>query len=164
MHRKPRHAQKQTKPLTKLYLDKMIEAQDESSSGLRNKILLLMGYETMRRRVELVGFEFDDLTCLLNGKPAFRLRFSKADQYGKGRLIEISQELAALIEHWAERVGGHGAILRSVDRHGNIAEKLEPSAIGYILRKIQESMTLPENKKTPPEGGGIHFVWALPST
>ena len=70
-----------------------------SPSGLRNKILLLMGYETMCRRAELVGFEFDDLTCLLNGKPALRLRFSKADQYGEGRLIEISQELAALIEH-----------------------------------------------------------------
>ena len=156
MHRKLGRAQKQAKPLTKLYLDKMIEAQYESSSGLRNKILLLMGYETMRRRAELVGFEFDDLTCLLNGKPALRLRFSKADQYGEGRLIEISQELAALIEKWAERVGGHGPILRSVDRHGNIGEKLEPSAIGYILRKIQTNLTLSENKK-PRQWTGHSF-------
>ena len=75
------------KPLTKLYLDKMIEAQDDSPPGLRDKILLLMGYETMRKRAELVGFEFKDVTCLLNGKPALRLGFSKANQYGEGRLI-----------------------------------------------------------------------------
>lgn len=156
MHRKLGRAQRQAKPLTKLYLDKMIEAQDESPSGLRNKILLLMGYETMRRRAELVGFEFDDLTCLLNGKPALRLRFSKADQYGEGRLIEISQELAALIENWGEGVGGQGPILRSVDRHGNIGEKLEPSAISYILRQVQTNITLPGNKK-PRQWTGHSF-------
>jgi hypothetical protein len=83
MHRKLGRAQKQAKPLTKIYLDKMIEAQDESPRGLRNKILPLMGYETMRRRAKLVEFEFRDVACLLNGKPALRLRFSKIDQYGE---------------------------------------------------------------------------------
>ena len=56
-----------------------------------------MGYETMRRRGELVGFEFSDVTCLLNGKPALRLKFSKADQYGEGRLIGTSTDLRELI-------------------------------------------------------------------
>lgn len=126
----------------------MIEAQDDSPRGLRNKILLLMGYETMRRRSELVGFEFEDVTCLLNGKPALRLRFSKADQYGEGRLIGISRDLEGLIAKWAEIVGPNGKILRSVDRHGNIGEKLEPSAISFILRQVQANITLPDNKKT----------------
>ena len=121
---------------TLLYLDKMIEAQNDSPRGLRNKILLLMGYETMRRRSELVGFEFNDMTCLLNGRPALRLRFSKADQYGEGRLIGISKELEKLIATWRDVVGPEGKILRSVDRHGNIGEKLEPSAISYILRQV----------------------------
>lgn len=71
----------------------MITAQDDSPRGLRNKILLLMGYETMRRRAELIGFELGDLTCPLNGKPALKLRFSKADLYGEGILIGISKEL-----------------------------------------------------------------------
>ena len=70
----------------------MIEAQDDSPSGLRNKILLLMGYEIMRKRAELVGFEFGDVTCLPNDKPALRLMFSKVDQYGEGRLIGISKD------------------------------------------------------------------------
>jgi integrase len=156
MHRKLGRAQRQAKPLTKLYLDKMIEAQDGSPRGLRNKILLLMGYETMRRRAELVGFEFEDVTCLLNGKPALRLRFSKADQYGEGRLIGITKELEDLIAAWREIVGPDGKILRSVDRHGNVGEKLEPSAVSYILRQVQANITLPDNKK-PRQWTGHSF-------
>lgn len=93
-----------------------------------------MGYETMRRRSELVGFEFKDVTCLLNGKPALRLRFSKADQYGEGRLIGVSKDLEQLITKWRDLVACAGEILRSVDRYGNIGEKLELSAISCILR------------------------------
>ena len=156
MHRKLGRAQKQAKPLTKLYLDKMIEAQDDSPRGLRNKILLLMGYETMRRRSELVGFEFGDVTCLLNGPPALRLRFSKADQYGDGRLIGISKDLEGLIAIWRDIVGAEGKILRSVDRHGNIGKKLEPSAVSYILRQVQTNITLPGNKK-PRQWTGHSF-------
>ena len=115
--------------------------------GLRNKILLLMGYETMRRRAELVGFGFNDMTCLLNGKPALRLKFSKADQYGEGRLIGISKDLEQLIAKWAEIVGGEGRILRSIDKYGNIGVKLEPSAVSYILRQVQANITLPGSKK-----------------
>ena len=159
MHRKLGRAQKKAKPLTKLYLDKMIEAQDDSPRGLRNKILLLMGYETMRRRAELVGFEFSDVTSLLNGKPALRLRFSKADQYGEGRILGISEELLKLIITWQNIVGQGGRILRSIDRHGNIGEKLKPSAISYILRQVQANITLPSNKK-PRQWTGHSFPWA----
>ena len=102
----------------------------------------------MRRRAELVGFEFEDLTSLLNGKPALRLRFSKADQYGEGRLIGISKDLERLIDKWRDIVGPERKILRSVDRYGNISEKLEPSAVSYILRQIQANITQPSNKKT----------------
>ena len=134
----------------------MIEAQDDSPRGLRNKILLLMGYETMRRRAELVGFEFEDVTCLLNCKPALRLRFSKADQYGEGRLIEISEELLNLIKTWQEVVGQGGRTLRSIDKHGNIGSKLEPSAISYIVRQVQANITLPGNKR-PRQWTGHSF-------
>ena len=103
-----------------------------------------------------MGFEFGDVTCLLNGKPALRLRFSKADQYGEGRLIEISKDLEELIAKWRDIVGPQGRILRSVDRHGNIGEKLEASAVSYILRQVQANITLPGNKK-PRQWTGHSF-------
>ena len=113
----------------------MIEAQDDSPRGLRNKILLLMEYEPLRRRAELVGFEFEDVTCLLNGKPALRLGFSKAGQCGEGRLIGISKDLEELIATWRDIFGPEGKVLCSIDRHGNIGGKLEPSAIKYTCAK-----------------------------
>ena len=93
---------------------------------------------------------------MLNGKPALRLRFSKADQYGEGRLIEISKDLEELIAKWRDIVGPQGRILRSVDRHGNIGEKLEASAVSYILRQVQANITLPGNKK-PRQWTGHSF-------
>ena len=107
MHRILGRAQRQAKPLTRIYLGRMIQAQDGSPRDFRNKILLLMGYKTMRQRSELIGFEFEDLTCLLNGKPAFKLR--------------ISKDLEKLIAKWRSLVGCKGKILSSVDRHGNIS-------------------------------------------
>ena len=89
----------------------------------------------MRRRAELVGFEFEDVTCLLNGKPALRLRFSKTDQYGEGRLTGISKDLEKFITNWRDIVAPEGKILRSVDRHATIGETLEPSAISYAKLK-----------------------------
>ena len=96
------------------------------------------------------------MTCLLNGKPALRLKFSKADQYGEGRLIEISTELNELFKDWQALVGEEGKILRSIDRYGNIGKKLEPSAISYILRQAQANITLPGNKK-PRQWTGHSF-------
>ena len=111
MHKKLSRAQRQAKPLTKLCLDKMIESQDDSPRGPRNKILLLVGYETMRRRAEIVGFEFEDVTRLLSGKPALRLRFSMADQNGEDHLIGISNNLEELFAIWRDKVGPEGKIL-----------------------------------------------------
>ena len=54
------------------------------------------------------------------------------------------------------RLSRPAKILRSVDRHGNIGEKLEPSAISYILRQVQANITLPGNKK-PRQWTGHSF-------
>lgn len=70
----------------------MIDSQNDSPRGLRNKILLLMGYKTKRQQAEIFGFEFSDLTSLLNKKLALRLRFSKDEQYGEGKLIGIYRD------------------------------------------------------------------------
>ena len=62
-------------------------------------------------------------------------------------MIEISNDLEELITKRQELVGPEGKILSSVDRPRNIGEKLEPSAVSYILRQVQANITLPGNKK-----------------
>lgn len=95
MHRKIGRAQSQAYPLTREHLDKMIRKCPKSTRiGLRNRVLLLMGYETMRRRAELVAFMFEDLRQLPNGRFALFMRRSKTDQLGEGRAPPTGKTLA----------------------------------------------------------------------
>ena len=71
-------------------------------------------------------------------------------------IVERRYVDVALIAKWAEIVRQEGKILRSVDRHGNIGERLEPSAVSYILRQVQANITLPGNKK-PRQWTGHSF-------
>lgn len=68
--------------------------------GSRNKLLLQLGYETMRRRSEICRFKFEDLQHLGNNKRALLLQHSKTDQYNQGKIIPISVELSEMIENW----------------------------------------------------------------
>ena len=102
MHRKIGRAQEQATPLTKSLLNQLLNNCDNSIMGIRNQVLLRLGYETMRRRSELCAFKFEDVDYAPNGKPIIRLNFSKTDQYGTGKVLPISEELLNLIEKWKE--------------------------------------------------------------
>ena len=75
MHRKIGRAQQQATPIMKPLLNKLLSNCDDSVRGLRNQVLLRLGYETMRRRSELCEFKFEDICKGANGKPAIRLNF-----------------------------------------------------------------------------------------
>ena len=102
MHRKIGRAQEQATPLTKSLLNQLLNNCDNSIMGIRNQVLLRLGYETMRRRSELCAFKFEDIDRAPNGKPIIRLNFSKTDQYGTGKVLPISEELLDLLEKWKE--------------------------------------------------------------
>ena len=110
MHRKIGRAQKQAKPLTKSLLNQLLNNCDNSIMGIRNQVLLRLGYETMRRRSEPCAFKFKDVDQAPNGKPIIRLNFSKTDQYGTGKVLPISEELLNLLENWKGIVGCEGYI------------------------------------------------------
>ena len=111
MHRKIGRQQKQAKPLTKEILDQLLEQCDEGTRGLRDQVLLRLGYETMRRRSEICSFTFDDLTETPRRRPAIRLVKSKTDQEGASKVIPISQGLFDLILRWKSHAKIEGAIL-----------------------------------------------------
>ena len=48
---------------------------------VRNKLLLQLGYETMRRQSKICQFKFEDLQHHGNHKHALLLRYSQTDQY-----------------------------------------------------------------------------------
>ena len=79
LRRKFGKPQKQAAPLTYDILTKLKNVCPDDIVGLRNKLLLQLGYETMRRRSEICQFKFEDLQHLGNHKHALLLRHSKTD-------------------------------------------------------------------------------------
>lgn len=146
MHRKIGRQQKQATPLTKDILDQLLEQCDDGTRGLRDQVLLRLGYETMRRRSEICSFTFDDLTDIPRRGPAIRLIKSKTDQEGASKLIPISDYLVSLILKWRAHAKIGGAILRSVDRHGNVGAQLRPGSIGTIVNRLLAKTSLPDQQ------------------
>jgi site-specific recombinase XerD len=140
MHRQIGRHQEQATPLTRDILDQLLEQCGSNAKGHRDRVLLLLGYETMRRRSELCNFTFEDLTRIPGRSDAIRLMRSKTDQEGASKLIPISTPLNNLIKEWQDAYQLEGIILRSVDRHGNIGDRLNSGSIGAILNRLKASL------------------------
>ena len=160
MHRKIGRAQEQATPLTKSLLNHLLNNCDNSIMGIRNQVLLRLGYETMRRRSELSAFKFEDVDCAPNGKSIIRLNFSKTDQYGTGKVLPISEELLNLLGKWKGIVDSRGYILRSINKHGHIGDSLNPASISTILKTLQEGLKTGSNQQ-PLSGHSFRVGAAL---
>lgn len=138
MYRRIGRAQDQAYPLTREILDKLIKVCGRDVSGLRDRVILNLGYETMRRRSELCSMRFEDVDVNPKCQPFILLNFSKTDQFGAGTMIPISQDLFELISRWQKKIGVQsGYILRSVNKGGRVGESLHPSTISRILKDLR---------------------------
>jgi site-specific recombinase XerD len=160
MHREIGRQQQQATPLTKPLLTQLISNCDSSVRGVRNKVLLRLGYETMRRRSELCAFKFEDICQAPNGKPAIRLNFSKTDQFGTGKILPISQELFDLLQKWRSVISHEGFILRSINRHGHFGSNLHPASISTILKSLQKDLKMSSDEQ-PLSGHSFRVGAAL---
>ena len=160
MHRKIGRAQQQAAPLTKLLLNQLLSTCKDSLRGLRNQVLLRLGYETMRRRSELCAFKFEDIYQAPNGKPAIKLNFSKTDQFGTGKILPISQELFGLFGKWRRMISDEGYILRSINRHGHIGSNLHPASVSTLLKALQKDLKM-DSDEQPLSGHSFRVGAAL---
>ena len=143
IHRQKGRAQKQAYPLTRDLLDQLLDVCGDDLKGQRDRVMLLLGYETMRRRSELCSFRFEDIEVLPRGRNAIRLRFSKTDQYGEGKLLPISNDLVQAIQDWKAMAGlKSGFILRGLTKSGSVRASLSPSHINLRLKELAEQINM----------------------
>ena len=62
--------------------------------------MLLLGYELLTRRSELVALTTGDLEVLADGTMRVIIRRSKADPYGQGRIAFTSQRTSLAVQEW----------------------------------------------------------------
>ena len=135
--------QKQATPITYNILMQLKEVCSDNITGFRNRLLLQLGYETMRRRSEICQFKFEDLQQFGGDKYALLLRSSKTDQYSQGKIIPISTELFEMVSIWSIKIGQNsGYILRSFRRNLSVRPSLTPASINQILKHLQRQANL----------------------
>ena len=99
---------------------------EDTARGLRDRAMLLLGSAGGLRRSELAGVDLEDLELVPEGLQ-LRLRRSKTDQEGRGRLLGIPYGLhpdtcpVRAVHAWREVAGiSSGPLFRTVDRVGRI--------------------------------------------
>lgn len=139
VRRKFSDAQKQAVPLTGDLLVRLQATCDSTILGKRDHILLQLGYETLRRRSELVRFRFDDLVKTPAGTYRLVLRRSKTDQFGRGKQLPISPQLVMLIQDWQSQVGADSDyIVPHINKAGEVLNSPLPDGhVNLILQARQ---------------------------
>jgi len=112
----------------------------DGARARRDRALLLVGFAGGFRRSELAGLDWTDLEPHRAGL-ILRLRRSKTDQEGAGRMIGLpygrpeSCPVLALAR-WREVTGAElGPVWRSVDRWGHLGGPLSDRAVWSLVRE-----------------------------
>jgi integrase len=138
----------QKAPLLAAQLRAIVEGLPETTIGLRDRALLLLGWSGAFRRSELVGIEVQDLAFVEEGL-VVRLARSKTDQIGAGRDVPIPRGRSAgtcpvrAVERWLAVSGiDSGAVFRAVGRHGDVRGPMRARDVASVVKKRVEAVGL----------------------
>ena len=122
MYRKLGRASNQALGVTQPILEKLISVTDDSLRGIRDRTLLLLAYDSLCRRSELVSLRIEDVSNLGTDKGLqIRLRKSKTDPNAMGTWLHLSERTQQAIEDWIDASGiEDGFLIRRMTKHGGI--------------------------------------------
>jgi integrase len=130
-------------PVTRSVLDQLLKICGDDIRGVRGRALLLLAYDSMRRRAELVSLRVEDLEVGNQGHYSILLRKSKTDQVGSGHWVHLSQEASAAITTWLDSAQIHtGYLLRGIRINGKVCPELGASQVSRIFKGLAQKAKL----------------------
>jgi site-specific recombinase XerD len=149
MHRKLGRSSSQAGSINSDTLEKMLLATDDSIRGIRDRALLLIAYDTICRRSELVSLRVKDVKInIKNGieTSSILLRKSKTDQDSTGKWLHLSQRAhQASVEWMKELPEGQEYLMVGIDRGGRISRSsLNSGQVNRIYKRIARNAGLDE--------------------
>jgi len=148
MHRKLGRSSHQAGSVNAGTLDKLLLATDDSIRGIRDRALLLVAYDTLCRRSELVSLQVKDVKInIKNGieTSSILLRKSKTDQDSTGKWLHLSQRAhLALIEWLKELPSGQEILFCGLNRSLDISPQIGAGQINRIYKKLARKTGLDE--------------------
>jgi len=149
MHRKLGRSAKQAGSINLDILDQMLLATDDSIRGLRDKALLLVAYDTLCRRSELVSLQVKDVKITIKNdiqNTSILLRKSKTDQDSMGKWLRLSQRAGVALMEWIKQLPeGQENIYCGLNRAGNISLHLGGGQVNRIYKRIAKKAGLDES-------------------
>lgn len=104
---------------------------------LRDIALLLLAYDTLARRSEIVAIDVEDVTVADDGNGTVLLRRSKTDQEGAGDVRFLAAATIQAIHKWQRAAGiEQGAIFRSVSKGGRVGGRISARDVSRIFKKM----------------------------
>jgi site-specific recombinase XerD len=127
----------QAYPITKTLLTRLLATCGNDLHGLRDRALLLVAYDSMRRRSELTSLRVEDIEWLADDGSTILLRKSKTDQHGSGKWVHLSVETTHALHQWLSTTKiNQGFIFRGVRSSGAITDGLCESRISRIYKAL----------------------------
>jgi integrase len=130
-------------------LEKLLLATDDSIRGIRDRALLLVAYDTLCRRSELVSLQVKDVKInIKNGieTSSILLRKSKTDQDSTGKWLHLSQRAHLALAEWIKKLPKEQEILFcGLNRALDISLQIGAGQINRIYKKIARKAGLDES-------------------
>lgn len=149
MHRKLGRASSQAQAITGNVLEKLLATMCQTDRGIRDRALLLIAYDTLCRRSELVSLQIQDVkTIEKDGKKhtTILLRRSKTDQESAGRWLHLSERAQAALNQWLEIIKeDKGPLFRGITNNHKITGQLGAGQVNRIYKKTARNAQLDEN-------------------
>ena len=122
----------------------MVVACGHDLAGLRDRALIMVGYDTLCRRSELAALRVEDLTGLDDGSMVTLIRRAKNDPFGDGRDGFVSAVSAEALKAWLEAANiSKEWLFRRVNSGRAGTDALHPHSVGRILKQRALAAGLP---------------------
>jgi site-specific recombinase XerD len=149
MHRKLGRSSSQAGSINADTLDTLLLVTDDSIRGIRDRALLLVAYDTLCRRSELVSLQVRDVKINIKDgieTSSILLRKSKTDQDSTGKWLHLSPRAhLALVEWMKELPEGQEYLMVGIGHGGRISlTSLGSGQINRIYKRIAKNAGLDE--------------------
>jgi hypothetical protein len=130
------------------WMVKQLLPQNPSSlRELRDCALVLVAYDTLARRSELVAYEVNDLLIKHHSQKTYyslRIKKSKTDQLALGRVCPIRFETYQVLNKWLDQANiKEGFLLRGIQGKSHILHSLSREQVNRIMKKLGRDAGFP---------------------
>lgn len=117
--------------------DQLLAACGPDLTGLRDRALVAVGFDTLCRRSELVALRAEDLQPNHFGTASLLIRRAKNDPDGAGRIAHLTPLGLEALRKWMEVADlDNGPLFRPVYRSVVLSRHMNPFAVTRILKKL----------------------------